>query len=347
MFAQVSLAARYIFTRQLAALLNGRLQLSVAIDNLASEMPRGKFRTVLDRVSRDVSDGRDFAEALGDHPKVFGPVYVGVVRSGLRSGRIGEAMEQLSAYLEQLDAFSRRARTALTYPIFVVGAFLVVFHMMTFVILPRFAQMYRGMGRELPAATQFLIDLGEAYAENLILLGLGLALLVGMVTIWLSNESGKILWDAFKLKLPLIGLVVRHASMARFLRSVGMQLRHGIPAVEALRIGASAVANRQVSAAIREAADRIERGDSFAESFRSDPLFGDVVVRMIASGERAGTLDGLMISAAEYFDTLLMQRINALTALINPLLTAMVGLGVAGMLIAAFLPVFELSGNVR
>jgi len=346
MFAPVSLAARYIFTRQLAALLTGRLQLSVAIDNLTAEMPKGRFRNVLDRVAYDVAAGRDFADALQDHPKVFGPVYVGVVRSGMRSGRIAEAMEQLSAYLEQLDAFSRKARTALAYPGFVIGSFLIVFHMMIFMILPRFAQMYRGMNRELPAPTQFLIGLGEAYAGNLILLAIAVGLVVGLIAIWMSNESGKIVWDAVKLKLPIVGGVVRHASMARFLRTVGMQLRHGIPAVEALRIGASAVANRQVAAAVRTAAERIERGASFADSFRSDPVFGDVVVRMIASGERAGTLDQLMLSAAEYFDTLLMQRITALTAMINPILTALVGLGTAGMLIAAFLPVFELSGRV-
>lgn len=347
MFSSVSLAARYLFTRQLAALLTGRLQLSVAMDNLTAEMPRGRFKTVLGNVASDISRGRDLADALADHPKVFGPVYVGVVRSGLRSGRIAEAMEQLSSYLEQLDAFSRRARTALTYPAFVIAAFLIVFHMMIFMILPRFAQMYRGMGRELPGPTQALLDVGDIYASNLLLIGLSCALAVGLIVIWMSNESGKVLWDAAKLRLPLIGGIVRHAAMARFLRSVGMQLQHGIPAVEALRIGSAAVANRQLAAAVNDAATRIERGASFGEAFKHDPVFGDVVVRMIASGERAGTLDQLMVAAADYFDTLLMQRINALTAMINPILTAAVGLGTAGMLIAAFLPVFELSGNVR
>jgi type IV pilus assembly protein PilC len=124
-------------------------------------------------------------------------------------------------------------------------------------------------------------------------------------------------------------------------------MRHRIPAVEALRMGAEAAANRRIADAAREAADNIERGKSFAEAFRQDPIFGDVVVRMIASGEQAGTLDVLMVAAADYFDTLLMQRVNAVTSMINPILTALVGLGIAGMLIAAFLPVFELSGKVN
>jgi len=347
MLIGVSLGARYIFTRQLAALLKGRLQLVVAIQNLKSEMPSGRFRAALDQVSEDVSNGRDLGDAMADHPKIFSPVYIGVVRSGMRSGRIDEALEQLSIYLEQSDASAKKARAALTYPSLILGAFLIVFHMMLFLILPRFEQMYVSMGRELPGPTQALLDIGHVYGSNLIGLGIVAGGFVALVLIWLSSEAGKIVWDATKLRLPLIGYVVQHAAVARFLRSVGMQLRHGIPAVEALRLGAAAAANRQLEATVHAIADKIERGASFGEAFRGAPHFADVVAQMIASGEQAGTLDILMVSAADYFDTLLAQRIQALTAMINPILTALVGLGIAGMLIAAFLPVFELAGNVR
>lgn len=347
MLIGVSLGARYIFTRQLAALLKGRLQLAAAIQSLKAEMPKGRFRAALDQVSQDVSNGRDLADAMADHPKIFGPVYIGVVRSGMRSGRIDEALEQLSNYLEQSDASARKARAALTYPMLVLGAFLFVFHMMLFMILPRFEQMYTSMGRELPGPTQALLDIGAVYGANLIGLAVVGGALTALVVFWLSSEAGKIIWDATKLRLPLIGYVVQHAAVARFLRSVGMQLRHGIPAVEALRIGAAAVSNRQLEATVHAVADKIERGESFGQAFREAPHFTDVVAQMIASGEQAGTLDILMVSAADYFDTLLAQRIQSLTAMINPILTALVGLGIAGMLIAAFLPVFELSGNVR
>ena len=212
-------------------------------------------------------------------------------------------------------------------------------------ILPRFEKMYSGMGRELPIMTQALVDLGDVYAESaavlIVLFGGGLVAGVS----WLSTEAGKMSWDGIKLKLPLVGGVTRMGAMARLMRTVGMQLRHRIPAVEALRMGAEAASNRQIAAATRRVADGIERGDSFAGAFRRSDMFDDVVVRMIASGEQVGTLDQLMISAADYFDTLLMQRINAVTSMINPVLTALVGLGIAGMLVAAFLPVFELSGK--
>lgn len=347
MFARVPISTQFIFTRQLAALLQGRLQLAVALGNLAAEMPKGRFRNVLNAVVTDVSNGRDMADAMSDHPQVFGPIYVGVVRSGLRSGRISEALGQLTIYLEQMDAFSRKVRAALTYPLFVLGAFLLVFHMMIFMILPRFEKMYAGMGRELPGMTQALVNLGHAYGANALTLGVIVGGLGAAAFIWLSSDAGKITWDALKLKLPMIGVVVRLAALARLMRTCGMQLRHRVPAVEALRMGADAASNRQIAAATREVANAVERGDSFAGAFRKERIFGDVVTQMVAAGEHAGTLDQLMVAAADYFDTLLIQRINALTAMINPLLTAAVGLGIAGMLVAAFLPVFELSGKVN
>ena len=153
------------------------------------------------------------------------------------------------------------------------------------------------------------------------------------------------MWDVIKLRLPLLSQVVRLSAMARLLRIVGMQLRHRIPAVKASRVGAEVAANRRIADAALEAADNIERATSFAEAFRRDPKFGNVVVRMIASGEQAGTLDVLMVAAADYFDTLLMQRVSAVTSMINPVLTALVELGIASMLIAAFLSVFEVSGE--
>ena len=346
MLRSIPISAQFIFTRQLAALLAGRLQLATALANLATEMPKGKFRNILEAVVRDVTNGRDLADAMNEYPAAFNQVYVGVVRSGMRSGKIAEALEQLSTYLEQMDAFGRKVRAALTYPLFVVGAFLIVFHMMIFMILPRFEKMYQGMGRELPAPTQMLLDIGAAYGANMMLIVILLGGMAALVVFWLSSEAGKIVWDATKLRLPLIGYVVRHAALARFLRSVGMQLRHGIPAVEALKIGAAAVSNRQLEAAVLYVTEKVERGASIGGAFREAEHFGDIVAQMVTSGEQAGTLDQLMISAADYFETLLMQRIQALTAMINPILTALVGLGIAGMLIAAFLPVFELSGNV-
>ena len=191
-----------------------------------------------------------------------------------------------------------------------------------------------------------MMSLGDAYIANwMILLVLAVASLVMLVT-WISTEAGRMIWDEWKLRLPLVGEVWRLSAFSRFCRTFGVQLRYGIPAVEALRTAADAAANTYLSGAVRDIADRVEDGSSLARAFRGEEVFGDVVVQMIATGEEAGTLDELLISASEYFDTILLQRLTGITTLLNPLLTAVVGVGIAGMMIAAFLPVFELSGNV-
>lgn len=346
MLSAVKLSSLYIFTRQFSAMISGRLHLVVALANLARELPRGKLRDVLDDVTEDVRSGVDMADAMSSHPKVFGRLYVSIVRSGLNSGQLADALQQLSQYLEQKDTVSKKVRSALTYPVFVTAVFIIVFHMMTFVILPRFGKMFETLGRDLPAPTQLMMDLGDAYISNWLLLAIFIGGGLLMLITGLSTEDGKRLWDEWKLKLPLFGEIWRLTAFARFSRTFGMQLRYGIPAIEALRTSADAASNTYLSDSVHDIATRVEQGSSLKDAFRGEDVFGDVVVQMIATGEEAGTLDELLISVSEYFETILLQRLNGVTSMINPLLTAFVGLGIAGMMVAAFLPVFELSGNV-
>lgn len=346
MFSTVRTSSLYIFTRQFSAMIGGRLHLVVALANLARELPRGKLRDVLERVTEDVRAGVDMADSMSSYPKVFSSLYVSIVRSGLNSGQLADALQQLSNYLEQTDTVSKKVRSAMTYPVFVTLVFVVVFHMMTFLILPRFGKMFETLGKDLPGPTQFMMDLGDAYIDNWVLLAIFLGGGILMLVTWLATEDGKRLWDEWKLKIPLLGEVWRLTAFARFSRTFGMQLRYGIPAIEALRTSADAASNTYLSDSVHDIATRVEQGSSLKDAFRGEEVFGDVVVQMIATGEEAGTLDELLISASEYFETILLQRLNSITSMINPLLTAFVGMGIAAMMVAAFLPVFELSGNV-
>ena len=346
MFSAVRTSSLYIFTRQFSAMIGGRLHLVVALANLARELPRGKLRDVLERVTEDVRAGVDMADSMSSYPKVFSSLYVSIVRSGLNSGQLADALQQLSNYLEQTDTVSKKVRSAMTYPVFVTLVFVVVFHMMTFLILPRFGKMFETLGKDLPGPTQFMMDLGDAYIDNWVLLAIFFGGGILMLVTWLATEDGKRLWDEWKLKIPLLGEVWRLTAFARFSRTFGMQLRYGIPAIEALRTSADAASNTYLSDSVHDIATRVEQGSSLKDAFRGEEVFGDVVVQMIATGEEAGTLDELLISASEYFETILLQRLNSITSMINPLLTAVVGMGIAAMMVAAFLPVFELSGNV-
>lgn len=346
MFGTVSASSLYILTRQFSAMINGRLNLIVALGNLAKQSPRGQLHDVLHDVTEDVRAGADLADALAEHPKIFSRLYVSVVRSGLTSGRLADALSQLSDYMEQRDTVTRNVRTAMTYPIFVTVVFIGVFHMMTFVILPRFASIFGTLNKDLPAPTQFMMDLGDAYIANWPFIAAAVVIAVVSIVVWVSSEEGRTLLDEWKLRVPKFGTMWRLASYARFCRTFGVQLRYSIPAVEALRHSAEASGNAFLESSVQEIADRVENGSTLVDAFDGAETFGNVVVQMIATGEQAGTLDELMISAADYFDTMLIQELRTITSMINPLLTAIVGIAIAGMMIAAFLPVFELSGNV-
>lgn len=346
MFGTVSASSLYILTRQFSAMISGRLNLVVALANLVKQTPKGQLQEVLQDVTEDVRAGADLADALAEHPKIFSRLYVSVVRSGLTSGRLADALSQLSNYMEQRDTVTRNVRTAMTYPIFVTIVFIGVFHMMTFVILPRFASIFGTLNKDLPAPTQFMMDLGDAYIANWPFIAAALAIALVSLFVWISSNEGRTLLDEWKLRVPKFGTIWRLASYARFCRTFGVQLRYYIPAVEALRHSAEASGNAFLETSVHGIADRVENGSTLVDAFEGAETFGDVVVQMIATGEQAGTLDELMISAADYFDTMLIQELRSITSMINPLLTAVVGIAIAGMMIAAFLPVFELSGSV-
>lgn len=342
----VSTAQLFMFTKQFSAMVKARLDLVIALENLGREMPRGPLKLAIDSVKDDVTAGQDLADAMAKHPKVFNSIYVGVVRAGLNSGRLANALAQLSTFLERKSSTNKKVTAALVYPLFIVAVFTLVFHLMVFGILPRFSTMYETLNRDLPDTTQFLLDIGDFYGGYWPLIASVLGLCIVTFLLWTGNRAGRQVWDEFKLRMPLVGSIWRLSASAQFLQTFGLQVRYRVPAVEALRQSASATGNYYLSAVVTVVADRIDTGSSIAAAFRGAGVFDDMVVQMIATGERAGTLDELLISAADYFDTLVLDRLQRITAMINPALTTILGLGIAGMLIAAFLPVFELSGNM-
>jgi type II secretory pathway component PulF len=331
-----------VFTRQFAAMMNSNLQLVHVLESLTRETNKRKLKAALEDVLMKVKRGGDFDRAIADHPKVFNPTYIGVVRAGMQSGQLAEALEQISEYLTSLDKVVKKMRSAAMYPLLLIGAFIVTFHIMVFVILPRFATLFSNFGQELPAPTQFVLSIGEAYAASwpmLLMFGcLGAALFV----IW--KRSNPVTYDRLKLKLPLIGSLLRLAALARFAHTLAIQVQNSVSLIESIRVAAPASNNSYAEASLRQIADDIERGQGIAQAFARQQLFQGVVQQMISAGEQSGELGEPLRSAAQYFESLWVQRIEAVIGLINPLLTAIMGILISGMLIAAFLPVFEVSG---
>lgn len=342
--AGVGSANVLIFTQQFASMLRSRLQLVEVLDNLANETPQRRLRETIEDIVEDVRHGTDLAASLAGYPHMFDDVYVNVVKAGLESGRLGEALAEIARYLKVIQETRRKVRSALTYPVFVILAFFGVFNAMVFGILPRFQMLFRNFGKELPPPTQFMLDLGAYWQANWFwIIGAQVVLCVSFLA-WVHSAEGRRIWDEHKLKLPILGRLWRMAALARFLRTFAVQVDNEVAVLQSLKLAADTCGNTYIQDVIYEIAADVEIGRGLAASFRDHRIFHGIVLQMIAAGEEAGVLNELLISSAEYFDSLVQEMLDHITQLINPILTVVVGLAVAGMMVACFLPVFQLGG---
>ena len=336
-----------IFAKQFSSMMGSGLQLVSVLDNLARETPNRRLRAAVSEVARQVTSGTDLADAMACFPRQFNGVVTGLVRSGIEAGRLPGALGHIVDYLDRVEQVNRRVAAAAIYPAFVLLTFLGVAGGMIFFILPKYEAIFRGFNRDLPGPTQFLLDIGHALTDYAGALGITGGVLAAAATLTLGTPAGRQAWDRGKLRLPVMGTVWRLAALARFSRTLAVQVSNHVSVIRALRLAAGAAGNRYVERLVHGVADDIELGASITNAFKDCEVFSGIVLQMIAAGEEAGRLDELLLSAANYFDSLLLQRIEAVTGLINPVLTAFVGLSTAGMMVAAFLPVFDMPGAMQ
>ncbi len=333
-----------IFTKQFAAMVRSNLPLVQALESLARDSPRRSFRTVLTNVVEQVRYGRDFHRVLADYPKIFNGTYIGVVRAGMQSGQLGIALQQIADYLDAHDKIIKKVRAALIYPALLFCSFCVTFHMMVFGILPRFQSLFKSYNKALPAPTQFVLDIGHVYEEYWPFL-LGGAVIIGISFVaWVRTIEGRVTFDRLKLKIPLFGNLMRLSAIARFAQTLAIQVQNSVGLIESIRVAAPANNNKYIERSLLKIADHIEHGEGIAQAFERETLFHGVVQQMISAGEQSGDLGTPLVSVANYFESLWAQRLESVISTVNPLLTATMGMLISGMLIAAFLPVFEVSG---
>ncbi len=336
-----------IFAKQFSSMMGSSLQLVSVLDNLARETPHRRLRQAVGQIAELVRAGTDLADAMARFPTLFNGVFLGLVRSGVEAGQLPQALNHVVNYLARVEELNRRMMAAAVYPVFVLLIFCGVAAGMIFFILPKYQAIFRNFGRDLPGPTQFLLDIGDWLREDALLFaGLG-GLLATLAASVIVSPRGRMLWDKGKLRIPILGQVWRLAALARFSRTLAVQVSNHVSLVRALRLAASASGNVFVAAQVTAIASDVELGASVTQAFKDRELFAGIVLQMVSAGEEAGRLDELLLSAANYFDSLLIQRIETTTGLINPTLTAFVGCSTAGMMLASFLPVFDMPGAMQ
>jgi type IV pilus assembly protein PilC len=336
-----------VFTRQFSVMIDAGLPLVQGLEIIATQADNREFRRVLMDVKLRVESGSTFADALGHHPKVFDELFVQLVRAGEIGGMLDTILQRLGAYIEKNEKLKRRVKGAMVYPSIVLTVAVGVTVVLLMFVTPTFEKMFKDFGGAMPAPTQFLIDLSHAMTNYWYLIfGIPVALAVAWKA-WVSSERGRRQWDAFVLKVPVFGSLVRKIAVARFTRTLGTMLSSGVPILDALEIVAKSSGNRVIERAILVVRARIAEGKNIAGPLAETKVFPPMVVQMIGVGEATGAMDQMLAKIADFYDDEVDVAVAALTSMIEPVMMVFLGGVVGGFLVAMYLPIFSIAGNIK
>jgi len=333
-----------IFARQFATMIDAGLPLVQCLEILSSQHDNAEFKKILREVKASVEGGSTFADALGKHPKVFDSLFVNLVNAGEVGGILDTILNRLAIFLEKNEQLKSKIKGALTYPATVIIiASLVVTGLLIFVV-PIFDSMFADFGQALPAPTQVVVALSE-FLKNYWYLIIGF--IVGFF-VFLNRirktEKGRYTVDKLVLKAPVFGDLMRKSATARFTRTLGTMITSGVPILEALEIVSKTAGNAVVEEAIMNSRTSLSQGKTLADPLIESNVFPGMVTQMIAVGETTGALDAMLNKIADFYEQEVDVAVDAMTSLIEPLLMAFLGIAVGGLVIALYLPIFQIAG---
>jgi len=330
-----------VFTRQFATMINSGLPMVQCLEILGEQMNKEKFKKIISTVKTDVEGGATLADALRKH-KTFTELYVNMVEAGEAGGILDLILNRLAVYLEKADALARKVKSALTYPtvVCVVAVGATVF--MLLVIIPTFARMFSDFGGQLPLPTKIVLGMSNFLRSQWYLLVGGIAAFVVGFNRFRATDGGKMKVDQMLLKIPVLGTVIRKASVARFTRTLGTLVSSGVPILNGLEITAKTAGNKVVEKAVNETKESISQGNTISEPLRKCGVFPPMVTQMIAVGEQTGALDEMLDKIANFYDDEVDTAVESLTSVIEPVMIVIMGVIVGGMLISMYLPMFKL-----
>lgn len=335
-----------VFTRQFATMIDAGLPLVQCLEILASQQENTAFKEILQKVKGDVEAGSTFADALRKHPRVFNDLFCNLVAAGEAGGILDTILNRLAAYIEKTMNLKKKVKGAMVYPSVVLSIALVVVAGLLLFVIPVFQKMFADMGGTLPAFTQFVIYLSDVMRLYFIYIA-GALILLGVAFVrWYRTERGRIIVDDLLLKIPVIGPLIKKVAIAKFTRTLGTMLSSGVPIMEGLDIVARTSGNKTIERAILRTKVSIGEGKTIAEPLGASRIFPAMVVQMISVGETTGALDSMLSKIADFYDDEVDTAVTALTSLIEPALMVFLGITVGGLVIAMYLPIFQMAAVI-
>ena len=336
-----------VFTRQFATMINAGLPLVQVLDVLSNQSENPSLGAIAREVMFDVQSGKTVADALRRHPKVFSDLYVNMVAAGESAGMMDVMLSRLAVFLEKSDLLARKVRGAMVYPAVIMSVAAICVIILLWKVIPIFAGMFASSGVELPGPTQFVVGLSHlltAYWWLMLLVGAVLA--VGGKQAYATPE-GQLVIDRALLRVPVLGDLIRKSAVSRFTRTLGTLIGSGVSILEGLEITARTAGNRVMHDAIMRSRSSIAGGDTIAAPLQRSGVFPPMVTSMIAVGEQTGGLDDMLAKVADFYDAEVDVSVSTLLSLLEPVMIVLLGVVVGGMLIAMYLPIFDMVNAVR
>jgi type IV pilus assembly protein PilC len=336
-----------IFTRQFSTMINAGLPLVQALDILARQTENKVLADVTRAVVHDVESGNTVADALSKHPKAFSGLYVNMVAAGEAGGILDTILMRLATFLEKNDALVRKVKGAMTYPAVIMSVAGLAIVILLIKVIPVFKDMFGSVGMQLPLPTRVVIGMSNFLTSYWWAVLAGIVGVVFALRAYYKTSNGQLVLDGLMLRMPVLGDMLRKSAVSRFTRTLGTLISSGVSILEGLEITAKTSGNRVISDAIMASRASIAGGDTIAAPLQKSAVFPPMVISMIAVGEQTGGLDEMLTKIADFYDDEVDAAVSVLMSLLEPIMIVFLGVIVGGMVVAMYLPIFDMMNAVQ
>jgi len=335
-----------IFSRQFSTMVNAGLPIMQGLSIVAEQAENPDFRVIMGKIRDDISNGVPLSEAMAKHPKAFSTLYVNMVKAGEQGGILDAIFERLSEYLEKAEGVSRKVKSAMMYPIVVMSVAVLVVIFLMIKVIPTFRDVFDSFGAKLPLPTQVVINISEFLQSKkaFLLVAFGVAVYF-LISLYRKTKTGAFQWDKMILGLPVFGVLARKAAVAKFARTLGTLIKSGVPIMDALDTVGKTSGNLVVERAVMNCRESVREGKTLTQPLKESGVFPPMVVQMINVGEETGALDAMLSKVADFYEDEVDVAVEGLTSIIEPILIVFLGVTIGFIVVAMFMPMFEL-GNI-
>jgi type IV pilus assembly protein PilC len=335
-----------IFSRQFSTMVNAGLPILQGLTIVAEQAENPDFRVIMTKIRDDISNGVPLSDAMAKHPKAFSTLYVNMIKAGEQGGILDVILERLSEYMEKAEGVARKVKSAMMYPIVVMSVAVMVVVFLMIKVVPTFKDVFTSFGAKLPLPTQIVCNVSDFLSSWKALFILVFAAVFAVaVFLYRKTKTGAYNWDKMLLSLPVFGVLARKASVAKFTRTLGTLVKSGVPILDALETVGKTSGNLVIERAVNKARDSVREGKTLTQPLKESKVFPPMVTQMINVGEETGALDTMLSKVADFYEAEVDAAVEGLTSIIEPILVVFLGVTIGFIVVAMFMPMFEL-GNI-